>query len=68
MVDPNEQGVVVVQSTRAGSGRTFRGTRLADAGFLIADNLTPQKARILLMLALTKTRDPAELQKIFETY
>ena len=27
-----------------------------------------QKARILLMLALTKTRDPRELQKIFETY
>ena len=50
------QGVVVVQSTRAGSGRTFRGTRLRKAGFLIADNLKPQKARILLALALTVTR------------
>src|SRR6185437_659264 len=44
------QGVVVVQSTRAGSGRTFHGSRLANAGFLIADNLIPQKARILLSL------------------
>jgi L-asparaginase len=61
-------GVVVVQSTRAGSGRTFRGTRLRDAGFLIADNLNPQKARILLMLALTVTRDPDEIARIFQSY
>ncbi len=62
------RGVVVVQSTRAGSGRTFRGTRLADAGFLIADNLIPQKARILLSLALTVTRDPEQIARIFRTY
>jgi L-asparaginase len=61
-------GVVVVQSTRAGSGRTFRGTRLASAGFLIADNLLPQKARILLSLALTVTLDPQEIARIFRTY
>src|SRR5580692_4409486 len=41
-------GIVVMQCTRAGSGRTFRGKRLREAGFLITDNLTPQKARILL--------------------
>ena len=62
------QGVVVVQSTRAGSGRTFRGTRLANAGFLIADNLLPQKARILLALALTVTTDPERIAQIFRTY
>jgi L-asparaginase len=61
-------GVVVVQSTRAGSGRTFRGTRLRDAGFLIADNLNPQKARVLLMLALTVTRIPDEIARIFQNY
>ena len=44
--------------TRAGEGRTL----------IWGDNLTPQKARILLMLALTTTRDPAELQRIFEKY
>ena len=62
------QGIVVVQSTRAGSGRTFRGQRLRDAGFLIADNLSPQKARILLALALTVTSEPAEIERIFRTY
>jgi L-asparaginase len=62
------QGIVVVQCTRAGSGRTFRGTRLADAGFLIADNLNPQKARLLLSLALTVTSDKEEIARMFRTY
>ncbi len=61
-------GVVVVQSTRAGSGRTFQGKRLRDAGILIADNLNPQKARILLALALTVTRDLNEIARMFRTY
>lgn len=66
--DAAGQGVVVVQSTRAGSGRTFKGKRLREAGFLIADNLNPQKARLLLALALTVTSDPVEIERIFLTY
>jgi L-asparaginase len=62
------QGVIVVQSTRVGSGRLFRSHRLTEAGFLIADNLTPQKARLLLMLALTVTRDPDEIARMFREY
>ncbi len=62
------RGVIVVQSTRAGSGRTFRSTRLAKHGFLIADNLNPQKARLLLSLALTRTREPEEIARIFSEY
>jgi L-asparaginase len=61
-------GVVVLQSTRAGSGRVFPTTKLREAGFIPADNLTPQKARILLSLALTVTSDPAEITRIFATY
>jgi len=61
-------GITVVQSTRAGSGRTFRGERFQRTGILIADNLNPQKARILLALALTLTSDPAEIARIFATY
>ncbi len=61
-------GVTVVQSTRAGSGRTFRGKRATESGFLVADNLNPQKARLLLALALTVTSDPDEITRIFETY
>jgi L-asparaginase len=66
--DAVAQGIVVVQSTRAGSGRTFQSTRLEANGLLIADNLNPQKARILLSLALTVTRDPDEITRIFRTY
>ncbi len=63
-----DQGIVVVQSTRAGSGRTFRTTRIRQAGFLIADNLNPQKARLLLSLALTRTSDLEDIARIFRTY
>ena len=38
------------------------------SGFLVADNLNPQKARLLLALALTVTHDPAEITRIFATY
>ncbi len=63
-----EQGIVVMQCTRAGSGRMFKGKRLRDAGFLITDNLNPQKARLLLALALTVTSDPEAIEQIFLTY
>ena len=35
---------------------------------LAGNNLNPQKARILLMLALTRTRDTGEIQQIMDTY
>jgi L-asparaginase len=60
-------GVVVVQSTRAGSGVVHLGSDLQAAGFLSADNLTPQKARILLAFALSGTTDYAEIARIFAT-
>jgi L-asparaginase len=61
-------GVTVMQCTRVGSGRVFRVTRLRAAGILASDNLTPQKARLLLALALTVGRDPAGIERIFATY
>ncbi len=63
-----EEGVVVVLSSRGGSGRVFGPAKTRDLGFLRADNLTPQKARILLSLALTQTCEPAAIQAIFDTY
>jgi L-asparaginase len=68
LIEAVKQGVTVVQSTRAGSGRTFRGKRLVEAGILIADNLNPQKARILLALGLTVTTDADEIARMFRTY
>jgi len=68
LTEAARQGIVVVFSTRAGSGRTFRGAKLRQAGFLIADNLNPQKARILLSLGLTVTSNPDNLMRMFRTY
>ena len=61
-------GVAVAHCSRVGSGRVPElGASHAIDG-LTTDNLTPQKARILLMLGLTRTRDRAELQRMFDTY
>lgn len=57
------KGVPFVITTRAGSGRIARsGSGIA------GQDLAPIKARILLMLALTVTQDPAGLRRIFEEY
>jgi L-asparaginase len=46
----------------------FRGIRHRENGFLVADNLNPQKARILLSLALTRTNDPHAIGEMFASY
>ncbi len=61
-------GVLVVVSSRAGSGRVLPRASLGKRGFVVADNLNPQKARVLAMLALTRTGDPAEVQRMFDEY
>jgi L-asparaginase len=66
--EAREKGVVIVQSTRAGSGRTAVTERQRRQGFVNSDNLIPQKARILLALALTRTTDTAEIARMFATY
>lgn len=65
-----DDGVAVVRSSRTGSGFVAREVELDDAalGFVAARDLNPQKARILLMLALSVTRDPAAVQQIFDRY
>jgi L-asparaginase len=61
-------GIVVVRSSRVGTGSVPRLASDDASGFVAGDNLIPQKARILLMLALTKTKDIKEVQRIFDTY
>jgi L-asparaginase len=63
------KGIPVVMTNRGGMGRVT-DTRSGDGPrpYIWGDNLTPQKARILLMLALTTTRDPGELQRMFQQY
>jgi L-asparaginase len=60
-------GVVVVQSSRA-TGRVAPRRRLRESGIVAGENFSPQKARILLMLALSTTSDIVEIQRAFQTY
>jgi L-asparaginase len=61
-------GLPVVLASRSTSGRIIMTPKKAEAGFLVADDLLPQKARILLMLALTRTTDRRDIQEMFFTY
>ena len=64
------KGVVVVRSSRVGSGNVARNDEVHDdqEDFVVADNLNPQKARILLMLGLTQTHDSRRMQQMFVDY
>ncbi len=68
--DVRAQGIPVVLSTRVPTGRIVplyaTNLELLDLGCVEADNLSPQKARILLMLAMTRTLDSMELQQYFD--
>lgn len=68
--DAVTRGVAVVRSSRTGGGVVERNIEVDDdpLGFIAADELNPQKARILLMLGLTRTHDSRELQELFFTY
>ena len=63
-------GVVVVRSTRLPSGITLRNNEVNDdeKGFVASGELNPAKSRVLLQLALTKTKDPVAIQKMFYEY
>lgn len=64
-----QKGVFVVTTTRTGSGRVASpGTATAASFRIQGEDLAPVKARILLMLALTKTKDGAEIQRMFTEY
>ena len=63
-------GVAIVRSSRTGGGVVERNLEVNDdeLGFIAADELNPQKARVLLMLGLTRTADPVALQAMFFSY
>src|SRR5471032_355609 len=65
-----QQGVVIVRASRVGQGIVARNGEANDdkLDFVVADTLNAQKARILLMLALTRTSDSKEIQRMFYTY
>lgn len=63
-------GIPVIRSSRVPDGFVIRNAEQPDDKYdwVVAHDLRPQKARILAMVALTKTRDTKELQRIFWTY
>ena len=61
-------GMPVVLASRSSAGRVVMTPRKAEQGFIVSDNLMPQKARILLMLGLTITSDREALQQMFYEY
>ena len=68
--EARKKGVVIVRSSRVGQGIVARNGEADDdkLDFVVSDTLNAQKARILLMLALTKTTDSKEIQKMFWEY
>jgi L-asparaginase len=66
-VEAAKSGIVVVQCSRA-TGRAAPRRRLRETGIVAGEDLTPQKARILLALMLTTTTDIAAIQQAFQSY
>ena len=65
-----KEGVVVVRSTRLPQGIVLRNNEVNDdkLGFVASGELNPAKSRVLLQLALTRTKDVGEIQKMFYAY
>src|SRR5215470_16813538 len=63
-------GIIVCRASRTPSGRVVLHDEINDEelGTIVSDDLTPQKARILLMLGLTRTKDTKQLQRLFFNY
>lgn len=68
--EARKKGILVVRSSRVPTGPVTQNGEVDDAKytFVASEELNPQKARVLLMLALTKTKDWKEIQKYFEEY
>jgi len=65
-----KKGVIVVRSSRVPTGTVGRNVEVNDdeLGFIASDELNPQKARILLALALLKSRTKQDIQNLFYSY
>ena len=68
--DARQKGVIVVRSSRVGNGIVARNGEANDdkEDLIVSDTLNAQKARILLMLALTRSHDTKAIQQMFYTY
>ena len=69
-IKAQQKGIQIVRASRVPTGATTLDAEVDDAKyhFVASQALNPQKARILLMLALTKTKDWQQIQKYFNEY
>ena len=58
----------MVLASRSTAGRVVLTPEKVKHGFVVSDNLMPQKARILLMLSLAFVDDRGKIQEMFEQY
>jgi L-asparaginase len=65
-----KKGIICVRSSRVVTGRVGRNVEVDDdkLGLIASDDLNPQKARVLLRLALLKPRSAAEIQRLFQEF
>jgi L-asparaginase len=63
-----KDGIPVVLASRSTAGWVVMTPQKEKQGFIVSDNLLPQKARVLLMLALTVTQDRKEIQQMIWEY
>ena len=70
LTDARQKGILVVRSSRVPTGPTTLDAEVDDAKyqFVASQELNPQKSRVLLMLALTKTTDWKQIQQYFNEY
>lgn len=70
LISARKNGTIIVRASRVGNGILARNGEANDdeLDLVVADTLNPQKARILLMLGMTKTTNTKELQRMFYTY
>ena len=57
-----------MQSSRVGEGRVVRDNNWSEPRMIASDNLSPHKSALLLSLALTRTQNTDEIQRIFDEY
>ena len=64
------RGVPVVRCSRVGAGPVIRNANFDDdaCGSIAADDQNPPRVRLLAALALTRTQDVHELQRMFDRY
>jgi L-asparaginase len=57
-----------VRSARVGEGRVLADSAYQEKNMIAAGNLLPQKAALLLSLALARTADLHDIQRMFDEY